>query len=171
MEIWKEIEGYEGLYQVSNFGNVRSLNYHRTGQTKVLSQSENSMGYLKVNLYKNGKVKTVGVHRLVAEAFIPNWFGEPEVNHRDENPKNNHIDNLEWCDRKYNNNYGTHNERIAEKLSKPVIQFSKTGEFVREWPSIREAGRNNFNTGNIVSCCNGKLKHHKGYIWKYKEVV
>ncbi len=164
-EIWLPIKGYEGLYEVSSFGRVRSLNYHLTGQTKVLSTGDNGNGYLQVDLCKNGKRKKYSVHRLVAEAFIPNWFDDPEVNHRDENPKNNHVSNLEWCDRKYNDNYGTRNER----MSKPVFQLTKTGELVREWSSIQEAGRNGFNNGNIVSCCRGKLKSYKGFIWRYKE--
>ena len=176
MEIWKDIEGYEGLYQISNFGRVRSLNYRGTGQTKVLSPGEGGRGYLLVNLCKNGKTKKYQVHRLVAEAFIPNWFDDPQVNHIDEDKTNNRVENLEWCSAKYNINYGTHNKRVFEKttngkLSKPVLQFTKTGEFVREWPSISEAERNGFNNGHIASCCRGERQTHKGYVWKYKEVV
>lgn len=166
MEIWKDIKGYEGLYQVSNYGNVRSLDYRHTGRTEVLSPGENTCGYLFVNLCKNGKVKKFTLHRLVAEAFLPNWFDDREVNHKDENPKNNNVDNLEWCDRKYNINYGTRIERI----SKQVIQMTKTGELVREWPSTAEAGRNGFHQPAIVYCCIGQRKSHKGFIWKYKEV-
>lgn len=176
MEIWIDIKGYEGLYQVSNFGNVRSLNYHRTGHTRVLSPVENGLGYLKVCLCKNGKGKTFRIHRLVAEAFLPNWCEGQQVNHIDEDKTNNHVNNLEWCDIKYNINHGTRNERVAEKntngkLSKIVLQFTKNGELVREWPSTQEAERKGFNHGHIVSCCSGKLKSYKGYIWKYKEVV
>ena len=167
-EIWLPVKGFEGLYEVSSFGRVRSLNYNHTGQTKVLSTGE-SKGYLFVILYKNGKRKHYSVHRLVASAFLPNWFDDPEVNHRDENPKNNHISNLEWCDSKYNMNYGTRIIRASEKCSKPVLQFTKTGEFVREWPSITEAGRNNFQISCISKCCNGKRQSHKGFIWIYKE--
>lgn len=173
MEIWKDIEGYEGLYQVSTHGRVRSLGNGKYNNSKVrlLKPSINTWGYLQVCLCKNGKTKKYLVHRLVAEAFLPNWFDDPQVNHIDEDKTNNHIDNLEWCDCKYNINYGTHNERMTESKSKPILQLTKTGKLIREWTSIREAGRNNFNPGHIVSCCNGKLKHHKGYIWKYKEVV
>lgn len=175
MEIWRDIKDFEGLYQVSNLGRVRSFNYRQTGQTKVLKLSKDKFGYLQVSLFKNGKLKTFRVHRLVAEAFIPNLLGEPQVNHIDEDKQNNHVSNLEWCDSKYNNNYGTHNQRISEKttngkLSKPVLQYTKTGELVKEWPSIMEAGRNGFNQGHVWSCCNVKRKSHKGYIWKYKEV-
>lgn len=173
-EIWLPIRGYEGLYEVSSFGKVRSLNYHRTGKTKVLNPGENGCGYFKVVLCKNRRVKQYLVHRLVAEAFIPNWFDYSEVNHRDENKTNNHIDNLEWCDSKYNNNYGSRNQRVSEKntngkLSKIVLQLTKTGELVHEWPSINEADRNGFDKGAVSSCCNGKLQSHKGFIWRYKE--
>lgn len=175
-EIWKDIKDFEG-HQVSNFGRVRSLNYNRTGKTKVLSPGETKGGYLRVHLCKNGKGKTFQVHRLVAEAFIPNPLNLPQVNHKDEDKTNNFCGtpendfndgNLEWCDCKYNNNYGTHNERVAEKLSKPVIQLTKTGELVREWPSTMEVSRNGFNQGHIASCCRGEIKSHKGFIWKYK---
>ena len=171
-EIWLPIKGFECLYEVSSFGRVRNLNYKRTGQTRVLSPYENK-GYLQVDLCKNGKRKSYSVHRLVAEAFLPNWFDEPQVNHRDENKHNNHIDNLEWCTATYNNNYGTHNERVSSKntngkQSKQVLQFTKTGELVREWPSTKEAGRKGFNSGHIVSCCLGERKSHKSFIWRYK---
>lgn len=178
MEIWKDIKDFEGLYQVSNFGRVRSLNYGGTGKVKLLRPGEDSNGYLQVFLYKNGKRKAFQVHRLVAKVFLPNWFDEPQVNHKDENKHNNFCGtpendfndgNLEWCDAKYNSNYGTRNERVAEKQSKPVIQLTKTGELVREWPSIREAGRNGFHQSSVTRCCRGKLKTHKGFHWEYKE--
>lgn len=167
-EIWLPIKGFEGLYEVSNLGNVRSLNYNHTGNTNVLKPIENKYGYFQINLWKNGIRKTVLIHRLVAEAFIPNWFNEPCINHRDENPKNNSVDNLEWCDNIYNNNYGTHNEKMIKSLSKTVLQISKTGELIKEWPSTSEVGRNGFSRSAVVRCCNGKRNHHKGYIWKYK---
>lgn len=164
-EIWIPVKGYLGLYEVSNFGNVRSLNYGRTKQIKVLKFIEDKDGYLTVGLCKNGKIKFCKVHRLVAEVFLPNWFDDPEVNHRDENKTNNQVNNLEWCDHKYNVNYGTR----TEKCSKPVLQFTKEGEFVREWNSTKEVGRNGFDQGAVSACCRGtRLKTHKGYIWKYK---
>ena len=111
IEEWRPIEGYEGLYEVSNTGQVRSVdrydnrNCFRKG--KVLSPIKDTNGYLKVNLYCNGKNKKCLVHRLVTEAFLPNPDGLPQVNHKDEDKTNNSVDNLEWCDSKYNNNYGT----------------------------------------------------------------
>lgn len=172
-EIWCPIEGYEGLYEVSNLGNVRSLGNKKTKKTKILKQNMNTSGYLRVYLCKNGKQKQFKVHRLVAEAFIPNLFGYPQVNHIDEDKTNNHIDNLEWCDNKYNSNHGTRNKRISVKningkCSKPILQLTETGEFLKEYPSLQEAGRNGFNIGNICACCRGERKTHKGYIWKYK---
>lgn len=175
-EIWLPVSGYEGLYEVSNFGRVKSLGNDNSRKTKILIPCEEVGGYLKVCLCKNGKGKTFRIHRIVAEAFLPNWCDFQQVNHIDEDKTNNHVNNLEWCDRKYNINHGTRNERVAEKntngkLSKIVLQLTKTGELVREWPSTQEAERNGFNHGHIVSCCSGKLKSYKGYIWKYKEVV
>lgn len=159
-EYWKYIKGYEGLYQVSNFGRVKS---NKFGKERILKPFTNSTGYLLVSLCKDGKVKAFTVHRLVAEAFIDNPDNLPQVNHRDENKLNNNVDNLEWCTNEYNINYGTRTERC----SKPVLQYTLDGEFVREWPSIMEAARNGYYQGHVVACCQGKRKAHKGFIWKY----
>lgn len=175
-EIWLPVKEYEVLYEVSNLGNVRSLGNGNSNNSikRILSPGLNKSGYLTVVLYKNGKGKSFLVHRLVAEAFLPNWFDYTQVNHIDEDKTNNNVDNLEWCDHNYNCNYGTRNKRAAEKLSnredcsKPILQLTKTGELVREWPSIHEAGRNGFEISNICYCCKGNRNHHKGYIWKYK---
>lgn len=172
-EIWLPVVGYEGRYEVSNLGNVKSLNYENKGYVKLLKPGVIKKGYLYVYLTKNGKEKRFFIHRLVAEAFIPNWFDDPQVNHIDEDKTNNNVDNLEWCDCKYNNNHGTRNNRISEKntngkKSKPVIQYTKTGEFVKEWPSIMEADRNGFHHSVITKCCRGERQSHKGFIWRYK---
>ena len=123
-EIWKDIKGYEGLYQVSNFGRVKSLTkYHKTkkgyfSKERILKLIRNERGYLLVGLCKNWKKQKVFVHRLVAETFIPNPNNLPQVNHINEFEKdNNSIDNLEWCTCKYNCNYGTRNKRIKEKIT------------------------------------------------------
>lgn len=113
-EIWRNIEGYEGLYQVSNQGNVRSLNYKQTGMVQVLKPGKHTRGYLLVTLYKDGKAKGCKVHRLVAQAFLPNPDNLPQVNHKDENPSNNRVENLEFCTAKYNTNYGSRNQRASE---------------------------------------------------------
>lgn len=166
-EIWLPIKGFEGQYEVSSFGRVRSLNYKHTGQVRVLSQTKDKFGYLQISLYKNGKEKRYLVHRLVAAAFIPNWFDDPQVNHIDEDKTNNNVYNLEWCDSRYNLTYGS--RKISNiKKSKKILQLTKTGELVREWPSTMEAGRNGYNKGNIYLCCIGKRQYCKGYIWRYK---
>ena len=124
-EIWRPIEGYEGLYEISSYGRVKSVDrYDRRNQFrkgKLLKNKDNGNGYLICSLSKNGIVKNKYIHRLVAEAFIERANGLYEVNHKDENKKNNSVDNLEWCDRKYNNTYGTKTEReIKSKIKKGI---------------------------------------------------
>lgn len=183
-EIFIDIKGYEGLYQISNLGRIKSLWF---GKEKILKGGKDKDGYLKVILSREGKHKTYSVHRLVAEAFIPNTNNHPQVNHKNEDKTDNCVDNLEWCTQKYNVNYGTCQQRRAkntdykaigrknaEKLlnrkdqSKTVLQYTKEGEFIRKWETLRECGRNGFKISNISSCCQGKRKTHKGFIWKYK---
>jgi hypothetical protein len=164
MEEWKNIEGYEG-YQVSNEGRVKSLKY---GKEKILKGVKNSSGYLYVGLYQDGKQVFKRVHRLVAEAFLENPQNLLEVNHKDEDKANNHVDNLEWCSSKYNANYGTRNQRSAEARSRRVDQIDPiTGEVIHQWVSTMECERNGFNHGHVVDCARGLRKTHKGYIWKY----
>ena len=165
MEIWKDIEGYEGKYQVSNFGNVKSLDYRRTGKEQLLKPMLQTKGYFCVMLCKPNKIYLI--HRIVAKAFIPNPENLPYVNHKDENKHNNHVYNLEWCTQLYNLNYGSRNERIRKSLSKKVYQYTLDGKFVKEWKSTKECCRNGFNQGHIASCCRGERKTHKGYIWSY----
>ena len=177
-EIWKDIQGYEGKYQVSNLGNVKSLNYHGTCKERILIPGKTTNGYLFVSLSKNSKVKNFKIHRLAAQAFIENTENLLEVNHIDENKLNNRVDNLEWCSHEYNINYGTRSARELEtrKLKKcknaerTVLQFTKDGKFVNEYKSISEAERfTEINQGNICSCCKGRrYKTAGGYIWKYK---
>lgn len=180
MEIWKDIKGYEGLYQVSNYGRVKSLNFNRGKVEKILKQFD-VHGYFQVKLYKNKNKKNHTVHRLVAEAFIPNTDNLSQVNHKDEDKHNNFCGtpendfndgNLEWCDCKYNQNYGSRTNRSVYGHLKPVLQFTKYGEFVREFPSAIQAERdskNEYCSSNICNCCRGRQKTHQGYIWKYKE--
>jgi hypothetical protein len=111
-EIWRAVVGYEGLYEVSNLGNVRSLNYGNTGKCKLLKLCFDKYGYLQVGLCKNKKRKMCRVHRLVAITFILNLMKYPAVNHKDENKINNKVENLEWCTVEYNNAYGKHQERV-----------------------------------------------------------
>lgn len=113
-EIWKDIKGYEGRYEVSNMGRVKSLNYRRSGKSGILKSEDNGNGYFAVNLRKDNKNWHISVHRLVALTFLPNYENFPEVNHKDEIKDNNNLNNLEWCTTSYNVNYGTHNQRSIE---------------------------------------------------------
>ena len=167
-EIWKDIAGYEGLYQVSNMGQVKSLNYLRTGREQILKHSTDGRGYQFVKLYKKGK-KMHKIHRLVLMTFNPvENMNELEVNHIDECKTNNMLGNLEWCTREYNINYGTHTERMSRTKSIPVVQLTLTGEKVNVFESIIEAERQlGFSQGHIVQCCKNERKSHKGYKWQY----
>ena len=152
-EEFRDIPGYEGLYEVSNLGRVR-----RNG--KILKPWKNNWGYLLVSLCKNGIVRNARIHRLVALAFIPNPQNLPQVNHKDEDKTNNAVSNLEWCTAGYNINYSQ---------SKPVLQFDKSGNFITEYKSIIEAERiTGISNGKISLCCQGKFKTAGGFVWKYK---
>ena len=188
-EEWKAVKGYEGLYEVSNLGNVRSLDHVwegvRNGVTiliprkgKVLKLQQRQHGYLCVQLHGRGGHKTRGfktmsVHRLVAEAFIPNPLGLPEVNHLDEDKTNNRVDNLEWCTHKENSVYGSRPARIGAKhingvKSRAVSQFTLDGDFVATYPSLAEAQRQTgFNKANIHNAINGRYFQAYGYKWEY----
>ena len=196
IEQWKTAvydgEIYEGLYKVSNLGKILSLNYNHTGKPKLRKPAEDKDGYLKVGLSKNGETKWCLVHRLVAETFLPNPEGKPCINHKIQGKKGKKINmvffnedgtidkertTIEWVTYKENNDYGTHNEKISKamtngKKSKPVLQFTLDGEFLREWPSTREIERQlGFDSSAVCRCCNGKQKTSYGYIWKYKETL
>ena len=168
-EIWRDVVGYEGLYEVSNWGRVKSLPRNGTVKyARILKPYVDKDGYHRQMLSKNGKHTNYPIHRLVAEAFIPNPHNYPCVNHKDENKLNNNVNNLEWCSAKYNSNYGTAIERRSKKRSKPILQFTLDGVFIKEWDSIAECGRNGFQTSAVIMCCKGKRKTHKGFIFKYK---
>lgn len=154
IEEFREVVGFEGLYEVSNYGRVR-----RNG--RILKPWKNRKGYLHVDLSKNGIRRKALIHRLVAQSFIPNPNNYPEINHKDENKTNNAVDNLEWCTREYNNNYSK---------AKPVLQFDKEGNFIREWPSgVKVEEELGIHQQSISWCCLGKrYKSAGGYLWKYK---
>lgn len=166
-EIWKDIEGYEGLYQVSNMGRVKSLR-----RNIILKNKIESNGYERVVLSINNIPKGYSVHRLVATAFISNPNNYPIVNHKDENRTNNCVDNLEWCTQKYNVNYGTGISKRVKSQSKKVFQFKPDGTFIKEWESTMDVQRNlGFCQSHIVQVCKGKRRIAYKYIWKYKKEI
>ena len=193
MEIWKDVVGFEGYYQVSNLGRVRSLDRvvpDSRGATKSLKgrvklQRVDKYGYPGVRLNINCRHIHSTVHRLVAKAFIPNPENCEAIIHKDEDKTNNHVENLEWCTIEYNNNYGTRNKRVSisqrnrPDLSKPVLQYTLDGQFVKEYPSLAEAARAVCGMySNIKSCANGgfysrkrdkwvNVNHSMGYKWRW----
>lgn len=160
IEIWKDIEGYNGIYQISNLGRVKSLGNTKNKKDKIIKPVKNNKGYLRVTLHKSNVITRMYVHRLVAIAFIPNINNYPQINHIDENKLNNCVDNLEWCTNKYNCNYGTKNKTISKK-----VVCVETGKI---YNSIREIERNLCISHTCISdCCNGKRKSAGGYHWEF----
>ena len=169
MRKWKEIKGFEGIYAVNEDGKVLNLT-----NGKILKNRKHKTGYLSVILYKDKKYKSKLVHRLVAEAFLSREEGKPFVNHKDENKENNCIENLEWCSKIYNSNYGTISQRIKNRRGheprrkKPIIQKDKNGNIIQIWDSIGEASRATKTARNsIFECCRGKNKTANGFMWNY----
>lgn len=193
-EIWKDIKGYEGRYQVSNLGRVKSLCYHHGTNERILKQKKNQNGYVVANLYKKGdKGKLKTVHRLVAEAFIPNPNNLPQINHKDEDKTNNKVFNLEWCDGRYNTIYSIllHKDKYKNcgkyigrknkykeknvkngpyKHTKHVNQVDKDGNIINHYENIREVClMNGYNQWSISECCNRKRKTAYGYKWEFAD--
>lgn len=188
-EIWKDIDGYEGLYQISDLGKIKSLqrwkpNHNQTGFTgtfklleeKILKPKVDRKGYLFVELHKNGKSKHYKVHRLVAKAFIPNPDNKPQVNHINGNKTDNKKENLEYCTNYENQKHawliGLQKPRISEKnpKAKKVIQYDLQGNFIKEWNSMMDIERKmNISHTSVSLCCRNKVKNIRGYIWKYKD--
>lgn len=179
VEIWKPIVGYEGLYEVSNLGRVKS--FKQTPKGRILKNFKDSSGYYRITLNTKDQYS---VHRLVAEAFLLNPNNYPMVNHKNEKKdcnivwvnKDGSIDynksNLEWCTAKYNSNYGTTQERRIEKILKPTLQYSKEGVFIKEYDSIiSAANQTKISQKHISDCCCGRGKTAGGFIWKHKEVA
>lgn len=188
-EVWKPIRGYLGLYEISNYGRVKSLANSKSRKTKYL-QLKNKDGYLFANLHSNGSRKWFAVHRLVAIAFLPNPFNLPVVNHKDCRRNNNFVwvnedgtvnyekSNLEWCTQKYNCNY---NKKYNGGNSRIILQFSMSGDLINKWNSMAEATRENNKSfvsnhknheilaSAISACCRGIRKTHAGFIWRYAD--
>ena len=174
-EEWKDVVGYEGLYQVSSEGRVKSLERkvpkgggERTVKERILKPSDNCMGYLIVNLSAGGKRKHFKVHRLVCQAFHDNPENKLDVNHINENKTDNRACNLEWCTRKENCNHGTRNVRMAIAKSRPIAQYTLNGKLLKVWPSIAKVERRaGFDHSAISKVAIGKRKTAYGFIWKY----
>lgn len=179
-EIWKPIEGYEGLYEVSNFGRVRSLDryvrnndaYNRKICGKIMKPHMNENGYMIVSLRNGGeRHKKYRVHRLVALAFLPNPNNYTDVNHKDEVKHHNNLDNLEWCNRSYNSLYGTAQERLSKHKYHPVeMRDVNNGRIIRKFESIKQASQDmNIKRSHISRVCRGERKTAGGYIWRYAD--
>lgn len=175
-EKWKDIEGFEGFYKVSNMGRVRSLDrvtiskngVKRFFKGRLLTPCDAGKGYRNVILQANGKRRTPRLCRIVAAAWIPNPQGLPQVNHKDENKQNDKASNLEWCTAAYNTNYGTGIKRRAKKISRKVNQYDLNGNLIKAWDSISEASRAlDIDNSHIIRCCKGNLKKTGGYKWEY----
>lgn len=183
MEIWKDIKGYEGYYQISNLGRLRSLDryikFKKLGHTRlfkgvILADVFDSKGY-NINCIKINQVKkNVKIHRLVAKAFIPNPKNKPQVNHINEIKTDNRATNLEWCTAKENMNHGSIGKRISisntnnEKTSKKVYQYTLDDKLVKTWLSTRDVSRNShFNHTGVSNAAIGRYKTHLGYKWSY----
>lgn len=179
-ELWNDIPGYEGIYQVSNMGRVKSLDrvvYTRgcipckwlKGQ---IMKSFLMDGYERICLSKQGTQRKFWVHRLVAMAFIPNPENLPEINHIDENPTNNNVWNLEWSDRLHNIRHGTRTARMAISQGRKVVQYSLNNQYLREFVSLADAARyigGKASSSGIRQACIGSVRQIYGYKWKFKD--
>ena len=184
-EEWRDIKDYKNLYQISSLGRVKSLrrtvkskNGYRTVNEKILKPRKKRNGYLQLLLSNEGKRTTMLVHRLVCEAFLHNPLNLPQINHKNEIKEDNRVENLEYCDARYNNNFGTRNERAGISISKAkkgvfntkhskAVKCLETGKI---YPSLSEVNRQfGFSSGHICECCNSKRNICGGYHWCYVE--
>lgn len=177
-EIWKDVENTDGMYRVSNLGNVIVCDYRSKGYWRPLHLVKQNTGYIVAQIYYDGKRLTKFVHRLVADAFLPNPTNLPVINHKDQNPQNNCVDNLEWCTIQYNCTYADAVQKRAARItgvwkaSDPVAQYTMLGEFVALHKSSRDAsyalcGDRNKKAQTITSVCRGLRNHCGGYQWRF----
>ena len=172
--VWKPVVGYEGLYEVSNCGKVRSVEHYTNGHHLMAKELKPTMSqrYLYVKLYKNAKPRTIRLHRIVAEAFVPNPMHKPQVNHINGNRLDNSVGNLEWCTSSENlrHAYKTGLKDIEDsmrKIRKKVLQLDMDGNAVREWRSMSDAARElGLQVSNISHCCKGRIRSTGGYRWE-----
>lgn len=182
-EVWKDIPKYEGYYQVSNLGRVKAIervvciNESKSTRLKehIMKQRKTDKGYMVVRLSKDGKANNKFVHVLVLESFCKRPYGLTQINHKDENKSNNRLENLEYCDNVYNQNYGSCSSNKSKstindiRKSKKVVQFMKDGTLIKEFPSLHEVERTlGFQHGHVRDACSGKLHTAYGYKWKWK---
>lgn len=183
-EVWRPVVGYYGLYEVSNFGRVRSLPRNGTiNKVRILKLWTVRYGYLKATLSKDNKVKAFSVHRLVAMAFLPNPNNLPFINHKDYNTSNNYVhvnedgtvdpakSNIEWCSVQYNNTYGDRLEKASWGCRKPILQFTNEDVFIKRWPGggVQIHEELGYSRSQISSCCHGRIKTYKDCIWKFAD--
>lgn len=168
-EIWKPVLGYEGLYEVSNLGRVKSLNWKRTNTHKCLYLKKHNKGYKQVELVKDKSSKMFLVHRLVANAFLDNPFNKTQINHKDYDKTNNNVDNLEWCTNSENMKHSCLRKNDKPKRRKEkILQFDIDGNFLKLWDDcISIKKEKGFNQTSIFECCENKRKTAYGYLWRY----
>ena len=173
VEEWKDIPGYEGKYQVSDWGRVRDTNYRNRNIVKIRKLQTNEGGYKYLRITQNGTIEFYFVHRLVYETFVGEIPPGYQINHIDENESNNVLWNLNIMTPKENCNWGSHNKNISlyklnfHPRAVKIDQIDqKTGEVLKEYPSAKRTENHGFDSTNVIRCCNGKYKQHKGYIWK-----
>ena len=180
-EIWKSVVGYEGLYEVSNKGNVRGVKRnklsclkHQNGSVIIKPKPKKptiTNKYYSVVLSKNGKTKNIRVHRLVAQAFLENPNNLPQINHKDENKLNNCVENLEWCSCKYNQNYGSRNTKRLHTKTRQITQYDLANNIIKTYYSLSEASRQcKLSLKAISRCALGKSKTSGGYKWRYTQI-
>lgn len=166
-DIVRPLNGFDGAYYISINGDVISTNYMNTGRIKHLKPFIQNGGYRRIMLTYRGTSRHYLIHTLVGKTFLPNPMKYPIINHKDENPSNNNVSNLEWCTHKYNVNYGTANNRRSKSLEKKIYQIDKTGTIVAVWDSLTQASESGFDAGHISRCARGLRKTHGGFKWRY----
>ena len=174
LEKWKNVKGYEELYEVSNLGKVKRKKHKRLDRNQILQEREVKVIYPKnkryayLSLCKNGKVTQKTLHRIIAEAFIPNPHNYPCINHIDGNKQNNNIDNLEWCTYSHNNKEAYRLQLKSTRIKKKKVnQYDLCGNFIKTWDSCKETIKQKYY--HVTDVCKGKRKTAGGYIWKYVE--